>query len=299
MVDASSRGPACPQRQDAMPPFFSAVPEISENCLSLRIARPTGLITPSSKLPVVVWLHGGGVVKGSAYDPHFDPTSLINLSVAHKKPVIYAALNYRLNIFGFARSQSLRDAKSMNVGLRDQRLGLQWIKDNIEAWGGDPDRITAYGISAGGTGISLHSMLYGGEYGVPFQQGWIMSGPPGTALNMTSDATAYHTLAVAKSLGCDELDDTDTKMVECLREVPTEKLVDHAMEYSIANHPPAGLFTFIPSVDNDIIPDSQSRLVSTGRFVKGKATINYPLEFILKQLANRTRYMNDSWLDAR
>lgn len=266
IVEASSPGPSCPQIKDAMPPFFSEAGEMSEDCLHLRIARPSNT-TPKSKLPVVVWLHGGGVVKGSAYDPHFDPDKLIKLSVADGKPIIYAAINYRLSIFGFARLPPLKDQKSLNAGMRDQRMGFQWIKDYIEAFGGDPGKITVFGLSAGGTFISMHPMVYGGEKGVPFQSAWMMSGPPGTALNMTSTVTADHTIAVAEKVGCTYQD--QSKILECLRKVPMKELLDTAMAYSIANHPPAGLFTFIPSIDDDFFPESQSQLVTKGKFVKG------------------------------
>ncbi|KAL9617561.1 MAG: hypothetical protein Q9160_007631 [Pyrenula sp. 1 TL-2023] len=110
-------------------------------------------------------------------------------------------------------------------------------------------------------------MAYGGEKGVPFHQAWMMSGPPGTALNMTSDATEIHTTAVAEKLGCEH--SSDKKVLSCLRSVPMQKLIDTAMEYSIANHPPVGVFTFIPSIDDDFFPDRQSNLYRAGKFVKG------------------------------
>lgn len=209
------------------------------------------------------------MVMGSAYDPHFDPENIIKLSTSIEKPVIYVSLNYRLTIFGFANLETLYDQKSLNVGMRDQRAGFQWIKDNIASFGGDPDSITAFGLSAGGTCISLHTMAYGGEKGVPFTKAWPMSGPPGTALNVTSDAPRLHTIAVAKELGCQTENEKD--ILSCLREVPMEKLTEAAMDYSVANHPPAGLFTFIPSVDGDFIPDRHTVLYKAGRFTKGKS----------------------------
>ncbi|KAI1271314.1 alpha/beta-hydrolase [Xylaria sp. FL0933] len=267
-IDATTPGPACPQTRAGIPPFFAETPNQSENCLNLRITRPHGTIANvSEKLPVVVHLVGGGVVKGSAYDETFDPANLVARSAALKKPVIHVVLNYRLTIFGFARLPILKDQKSLNVGMRDQRAGLQWVKDNIAAFGGDPARITSFGLSSGGTFSSLHLMTYGGQYGVPFTQAWVMSGPPGTALNMTFDATEIHTYAVADRLGCNK--GSDKAILDCLREVPMDKLTETAMAYSIENHPPAGLFTFIPSVDGDFLPERQSVLYKTGRFVKG------------------------------
>lgn len=266
-VDASIEGSACPQTRDAMPPFFAETTKMDEDCLNLRIARHEGT-TSGDKLPVVIWLHGGGVVKGSAYDPHFDPDKLIELSQRMKTPVIYVALNYRLTIFGFARLPLLKAESSLNVGMRDQRAGFQWVKDHIAEFGGDPDRITVFGLSAGGTFASLHLMAFGGEQGVPFNQVWSMSGPPGTALNMTSMVTEYHTNTVASMVRCYQ--EVESEKLKCLRAVPMEVLLASAMQHSISNHPPAGLFTFIPSVDDDIFPASPSKLYRTGRFVKSK-----------------------------
>ncbi|POS76103.1 hypothetical protein DHEL01_v205498 [Diaporthe helianthi] len=270
VIDGTSHGPACPQYQAAVPPFFDETPDISEDCLHLRITRPAGT-TENDRLPVVVHLVGGGVVKGSTYDSHVDPKNLVTHSMSLNKPIIHVAVNYRLTIFGFARLPILMDKKSLNVGMRDQRAGFEWVQKHISAFGGDSDRITSFGLSSGATFTSLHLMTFGGEQGVPFTQAWAMSGPPGTALNITSDATEIHTRAVAETTGCSLEDDqtSDEQILQCLRDVPMGKLLDVAVEYSQKNHPPLGLFTFIPSVDGDFLPDRQSKLYKTGKFVKG------------------------------
>lgn len=266
VLDATAPGPACPQSQAAAPPVFAATPSISEDCLNLRISRPADT-SADENLPVVVHIYTGGLVRGDAEDPHWNPENLLTLSTSIGKPIIYVALNFRLGIHGYASLPILKDQKSLNVGMRDQRVGLQWVKDNIAAFGGDPERITAFGLSAGGTMTSLHFTAYGGERGLPFTQAWSMSGPPGTALNITSDATELHTRAVAEQLDCAKEDDEET--LWCLRNVPMDKLTEVAVGYSVSNRPPMGLFTFIPSVDGDIIPDRQSVLYKSGRFVKG------------------------------
>ncbi|KAI1768039.1 alpha/beta-hydrolase [Hypoxylon sp. FL1150] len=264
-IEAVTPGPACSQSEPAIPPFFVATPDTSEDCLHLRVSRPAGTAS-GDKLPVVVWISGGGVVKGSGYDPHCDPDKLLELSLELEKPVIYASFNYRLTIFGFAQLPLLREQKSMNAGMRDQRLALQWIKDHISSFGGDPERITVFGLSAGGTFPSLHLVSYGGEQGVPFSQLWAMSGPPGNAVNMTSDVIETHTRAVAVKLGCGT--DSDEETLECLRAVPEKQLTAAAMEYAVSNHPPHGLHTFIPSIDGDFMPDRMSVLYKSGRLVK-------------------------------
>ncbi|KAK8036081.1 Carboxylesterase- type B [Apiospora rasikravindrae] len=269
VVDARAAAPACPQIPDAIPPYFGATPHQSEDCLYLRITRPVGT-KPEDRLPVVVHLLGGGVVKGHTQEALFDPIHLVTESASLGKPVIHVALNYRVTIFGFARLPILKGQKSLNAGMRDQRAGFQWVKDHIASFGGDPDKVTSFGLSSGGTFSSLHLMAYGGERGVPFTRAWCMSGPPGTALNMTSDATEQHTRAVANMLGCGgRFAKNEAAMLQCLREVPADRLTQAAMTYSIQNHPPAGLFTFIPSVDDDLIPDRQSALYKAGKFAKG------------------------------
>ncbi|KUI68141.1 Acetylcholinesterase [Cytospora mali] len=221
VLDATTPGPACPQSKAVTPPVFAETPDIS------------------------------GLVRGSAEDPHWDPDNLITLSTSIGKPVIYVALNFRLTIFGYARLPILGDQNLLNVGMRDQRAGLQWVKDNIAAFGGDPDKITPPSSSA--------------------PEAWSMSGPPGTALNITSDASEIHTRAVAEKLECAHESDEDT--LSCLREIPMDKLLEVAIEYSVNHHPPMGLFTFIPSVDGDILPDHPSVLYKSGRFSKGTPVV--------------------------
>lgn len=96
IVDAMNAGAWCPQAEGGPPlPFTSPVDNISENCLSLRIARPTGTIA-SAKLPVIVYLHGGGDALGSASDQLYTPDGMVSLSKANGQSIIYVGINYRL-----------------------------------------------------------------------------------------------------------------------------------------------------------------------------------------------------------
>ena len=96
IVDATKPGAWCPQAEGGPPlPFTSPITNISENCLSLRIARPIGTAA-SAKLPVIVYLHGGGDALGSASDQLYTPDGMVSLSKANDQSVIYVGINYRL-----------------------------------------------------------------------------------------------------------------------------------------------------------------------------------------------------------
>ncbi|XP_025832525.1 venom carboxylesterase-6-like [Agrilus planipennis] len=115
----------------------------SEDCLYLNIYVPkTEKRNEELSLPVMVWYHGGGFVRGG---------SRPNPSYYIEKPVIIAAVSYRLGIMGFL--STLDENARGNAGLKDQTLGLKWIKNNIRYFGGNPDRITIFGQSAGGASV--------------------------------------------------------------------------------------------------------------------------------------------------
>lgn len=274
IVNATTPGPACPQPEGGFPPFFDAVTDVSEDCLSLHIARPSSsLIARYEKLPVLVWIHGGGAIWGSAYDGHFSPDKLVTESIRNGKPVIWAAINYRLGIFGFTELPSMKQQKMMNNGLRDQREALLWIRSHIAAFGGDPSRITVFGQSAGATMTGLQTLSFGGEKGVPYQQVFMMSGPPGTMLNSTSPAVRENSNAVARMVGCGV--GSPESVMECMQAVPMPELLKNALEYGSRLHPPFGVAVFIPSVDGDFVPDRPSILLRQGRFVKGRCLKYY------------------------
>ncbi|RAR15774.1 para-nitrobenzyl esterase [Stemphylium lycopersici] len=122
--------------------------------LNLNITVPTnkdGAIDPDAKLPVYVFIHGGGFAVGSNWYPHYDQTTLVKMSVEKKKPVIGITINYRLGVTGLMTSAELRKAGyKANNALHDQRTAMQWIKKFIGGFGGDPDEVTACGESVGG-----------------------------------------------------------------------------------------------------------------------------------------------------
>ncbi|MFT6779781.1 MAG: para-nitrobenzyl esterase [Paraglaciecola sp.] len=135
-INASVYGDQC------MQPNAKPENEMSEDCLNLNIWTPT---TANKKLPVMVWLHGGGFKNGS--------NRVLGTTFA-AKGVVVVALNYRLGPLGFFAHKALSEHPA-NPGLLDMVAGIQWVKDNIKQFGGDPDNITIFGVSAGGMAVNL------------------------------------------------------------------------------------------------------------------------------------------------
>ncbi|PLB55452.1 alpha/beta-hydrolase [Aspergillus steynii IBT 23096] len=269
IIDATRPGAWCPQGTGDVLPFTSQVTNISENCLSLRIARPSG-VSKNARLPVVVWIHGGGHALGSGSDILYTPDGLVEQAAADNQHLIYVAINYRFGLFGFATSKAMIEAGQANAGLRDQRAALEWVRDNIEVFGGDPSKVTVLGQSVGASDIGLHLTAFDGTQGVPFQQAIMMSGGPGLNFNSKPDLVAENTAAIARQVGCvEDSDDQSFKVLECLRNVPFETLTDLSVAASRAARPPFGEGFFYPTIDGDFIRDRPSQLMRAGKFVKG------------------------------
>lgn len=121
-------------------------PHMDEDCLYLNIWTPAK--NGNEMLPVMMWIHGGGAQEGYGHELEFDGEALC------KKGVILVTINYRLNIFGFFSHPDLSlenpEHASGNYGIMDQRMALLWIRENIRAFGGDPNNITVFGQSGGG-----------------------------------------------------------------------------------------------------------------------------------------------------
>ena len=113
---------------------------ISEDCLYLNVIRPAG-IPADEKLPVLVWIYGGGFVQGSAVDLRYNMSFIVQQSQQMGQPMMAVALNYRLSAFGFLQGYDTDETDAStggNWGIRDQRLALQWIQENVGAFGGEP-----------------------------------------------------------------------------------------------------------------------------------------------------------------
>lgn len=143
-------------------------------------------------------------------------------------------------VFGFASSDALRASRSLNVGLKDQRLGIQWVKDNIAAFGGDPNNITIFGESDGATGIGLQLTAYGGKYEAPFHQVIMQSGAPVTDAGVSSNFSATSYAAVAALTNCTHSSPGSNETLTCLRKLSMETLLHVAVGYAHTTSPPSG-----------------------------------------------------------
>lgn len=159
----------------------------------------------------------------------------------------------------------MRGEKSLNVGLRDQRLALNWVQDNIALFGGNKDKVTIFGQSSGALSVTLQITAFGGAQKAPFQQAIIES----TALEptQTSNLTLSTFNAVAQWTGCTNgSDPQSTSTLACLRGLSMESLLNTtlAQQASTANDNDGD--TYLPTIDGDFIPEAPSALLAAGKF---------------------------------
>ncbi|XP_070551778.1 carboxylesterase 1D-like [Ptychodera flava] len=208
--DAKELSKAC--IQPPLPIFPLDEPQ-SEDCLYLNIYAPQD---ESGKLPVMVWIHGGAFFMGSG-GTHYDGTALAALG-----DVILVAINYRLGPFGFLSTGD--EHATGNYGFLDQVLALQWVQDNIAAFGGDASKVTICGESAGAMS-SEHLVLSPLTDGL-FHRAILQSGTASTPGYFNTDVAWQNKIAhgFGKLVGCEK--ETSEELVECLRSVPAEYLRD-------------------------------------------------------------------------
>ena len=238
VLEADAFGPKCPQRDTA-----TMTDEGDEDCLQLNVWSPEG----AEDLPVMVFIHGGAFVGGSAVLPLYNG---INIA---KRDVVVVTLNYRLGALGFLATDTLIEENggtAGNWGIYDQIQALEWVQDNIAAFGGSPDNVTIFGESAGGVSVCVH---LGSELSTGlFDRGIIESGAGCTGwpdLDQdrvgTQSGTSLGADFVAAA-GCDAAVDTN----QCLRDLPALDLVAAAYDLS-----PSGIGTppFGPIIDGTIL----------------------------------------------
>jgi len=110
-----------------------------------------------------MWIHGGGLSMGGTQDERYNLSFIVDNSVAIGKPIIGVSIAYRLSGWGFLSSLEVAGSGQTNLGLRDQRLALHWLQENIGAFGGDPSKVTIWGESAGAGSVGWQLTAYNGR----------------------------------------------------------------------------------------------------------------------------------------
>lgn len=219
----------------------------NEDCLRLNIW--TQALNDGKKRPVMVWLHGGGYTAGSGQElPSYDGTNL-----CRKGDVVVVTLNHRLNVLGFLDLSAFgqKYAHSGNVGLLDLVAALQWVKNNIAAFGGDPSNVTIFGQSGGGGKVT--NLLATPSANGLFHKAIVQSGS--LLRTMESKYSRRIGAAVVEELGL------KPTQIDELQKIPYEQLLD-AGNKAVAriraeaekNGGNSLLFGFAPTVDGDILP---------------------------------------------
>lgn len=227
---------------------------ISEDCLYLNIWTPAH--TASEKLPVAVWIHGGGFEHGFSTELEFDGEAYA------RKGVILATISYRVNVFGFLYDQKQEKELgfSGNQGLLDQIAALEWISENIAAFGGNPDNITIMGQSAGA--MSSHVLTFSPLAAPMIHQAILQSG---SIAGFPSPMVFTKAQAQAVTDKLYEL--CGVSSIEELRRLPAEDLLDRSDEL-MTLYPS---LPFRPVVDGHVLPDTPDVLTKEG----GMARIPY------------------------
>lgn len=177
VLQATQWAPAAPQEDIPL----MGVGATGDNCLALNIWRP-GATAPDAGLPVMVWIHGGGFVTGASNQALYEASTL-----AKENGVIVVSLNYRLGILGFGDWSAWPALGGVsNAGLRDQLLALQWVREHIASFGGDPANVTVFGESAGG--MSIACLLASPQAKGLFRRAILQSGSPDHVVTASESA---------------------------------------------------------------------------------------------------------------
>jgi para-nitrobenzyl esterase len=249
---AAEFGASAPQRDLPIPIFPGwDVGRQDEDCLYLNVTTPAA---DGGRRPVLVWIHGGGFTMGSGSQAMYDVVPLVC-----RGDVVVVTVNYRLGPLGFLHLDDLVGQSfgaSGNAGIEDQVAALEWVRDNIAAFGGDPDQVTIFGESAGG--MSVGTLL-----GTPSAAGLFRGAvaQSGAAHNVyTGQAASRIAEIVLDSLGVAPGD------AGRLREVTTEQLLQ-AHDRVTLHHmgrPGAVLLPFQPVVDGEVLPKPPIEAVAEG-----------------------------------
>ncbi|KAL3425899.1 acetylcholinesterase [Phlyctema vagabunda] len=226
----------------------------SEDCLFLDVVVPKTVYESNASVPVLVWFHGGGYAIGSKY-AQGSPVGLLDRSFEAGEGAIWVGMNYRLGAFGFLQGDTIQANGTANAGFHDQRAALNWVQENIYLFGGDKDRVTAIGESAGGGSILHHITAYGGKNGpAPFQKAILQS----TAFVPSPSADTPEIIAQAF------LRAANVTSIEEARGLSSEQLL--AANKIAQASALFGTYVFGPAPDGSYVPDLPGKLLLNGSY---------------------------------
>lgn len=222
---------------------------------------PPGLT--SFEAPVIVWIYGGGYVAGDKNSAG-NPSTLVAQSVDKNDPsdgVIFVAINYRLGMFGWLSGPEFQSqGGTSNLGLLDQRVGLDWVRQNIRQFGGDPKRITVMGESAGAASIMHHLTALGGKEKAPFEQAIIQSPAFAPYAGPAVQDENFRLILKWASI----LNNSEVTTLHQLRNIPFDIL----RKINQLSTTPAywGTMTWAPAVDGVYVPEPAGLMLKRGLF---------------------------------
>ena len=248
-IDATALPPSCMQWLGTGPSVYTrevlefnlqglnTTGSISEDCLTLSVWAPKGASSKGKPpLPVLIYVYGGGFNTGGQDVPYQIPTQWVQRTQDH----IVVSFNYRLNIFGYPNAA----AALGNAGLLDQRAAVEWVRDNIAGFGGDPSRLVLWGQSAGASSVSYYVYAWAED---PIISGFILDS--GTARDATSVPPTSNFTFVASKLGCSDLE--AAAELDCMRHVPAADINNFLASYSNAQTQPP--LSFRPRPDDQTV----------------------------------------------
>ncbi|KAI1774826.1 putative carboxylesterase [Hypoxylon cercidicola] len=224
----------------------------SEDCLTLNVWTKS---KSGEKKAVLFWIYGGSYTSGTTDNKGYNGKHIADL-----EDVVVVSANYRLGIFGFPGNPAART----NLGLLDQRLAVEWVRDNIAAFGGDPDRITLFGQSAGGSSVDYFSYAWVED---PIVAGFIaesgtvfVPGTPGTA-----DAAAQKWYGMTTTLGCGDADSEASSVSTCMLDLDWQTIQNAIGSGSGLDGVSGG---FGPSIDDIVVFSDYASRSATGNLTK-------------------------------
>ncbi|XP_060615316.2 cholinesterase-like isoform X2 [Anolis sagrei] len=252
IFEATDFGNACVQQALPQTPeakLWNINRPQSEDCLFLNIWVPHP--QPSVPIPILVSIHGGGFILGTS---SLDVSNGASLAVTEN--VIVASMNYRLGSLGFL---SLPPAIPGNMGLWDQHLALTWIKENAAAFGGDPNRVTIFGVSAGGASVGFHLLSPKSE--PLFAHAVLESGAPNAIWAWASPETIKNkSHELSQLLGCGE--GNENEIVSCLQKKDAMEFPQCETSMSQKNDFIFD-FIFVPTTDGEFLTDDPQSLLNS------------------------------------